>query len=81
MIKSSRARLAAKLEAARNAGYADGYYRGFHTGEEQAIKRHAEDLKTQARKTDLELARALSSMVESTARAVVAFVGEKGFRP
>ena len=54
------------------------YGRGVTEGRKQAQEECAADLKLQERKTRIDLARTLSSMVEATARAVVTFIGKGG---
>lgn len=54
--------------------------RGISEGEKLAEEAYAKDLADARGKTNLELARALASMIESTARAVITFIGEGGVR-
>ena len=54
--------------------------RGVTEGRKQAEEEFAKDLHAQTQKANIELARALSSMVESAARAVITFIGEGGLR-
>jgi len=56
------------------------YDRGFKDGAASTEKRVREDVRIRERQANIDLAKALSSMTESTARAIVTFIGEGGLR-
>ena len=76
-----KAKQRAKIEAQTRANQEYWFARGKAEGKSAAAKEHADNLRAQEREANIALAKSLSLMIESTARAVMTFIGEGGLRP
>jgi flagellar biosynthesis/type III secretory pathway protein FliH len=76
--RSARRRLEIKLG---DEAYERGVEQGKRLGKEQAKKEFEASSKAEDRKASYQMLQALSSMVESVSRAVIAFTTEAAYRP
>ena len=73
----ARAKINSWIKSAQDRGIEIGKLEG----KREAAKASADDLRAQERKANIELARSLSSTLQSIAQAVGGFIGEGGLRP
>ena len=73
----ARAKINSWIKSAQDRGIEIGKLEG----KREAAKASADDLRVQERKANIELARSLSSALQSTTQAITTLIGEGGLRP